>query len=160
MASFEWLEPSQAVTGVYSAKDNVLSVLQNLKEWEASDVCAHEFFHNLQHKCPELFNYDQLGQDSKPKPPFEGKLFMEGSAMWAESHIVDALTIRTSLSELNLREGDEYGDGFQILKYIEENHGGLNAVKTFLRTGDISEVTRGEISDLAQLYSRFGLRPE
>jgi len=158
VAAFEWLAPNDKLAGQYDAKRNVLAILQGLREWYALDVCAHELFHNYQCRVPELFNFDAIGPEMNPKPPFDGKLFLEGSTMWAESHVVDALAIRTSLDQNNLRQGDEYGEGFQLFKYIEENHGGVPAVLEFLRTGDIAAVTNGEISDLSALYGAAGIK--
>ena len=57
----------------------------------------------------------------------------------------------------NLLEGDEYGEGFQLFKYIEENHGGVKAVKEFLRTGNISFATNNEIVNIANLYNICGI---
>jgi len=80
--------------------------------------------------------------------------------MWAESHVVDALAIRTSLDMANLRqEQNEYAAGFQLFKYIEENYGGVRIVLDFLETGDIAVATGGKVTDLRQLYGAVGAIP-
>ena len=159
VASFTWLvPPPENVLGVYASPANVLSVLPALREWMAMDVAAHEFFHNLQYEAPGLFKHDALGHNGMPKPPFDGKLFIEGSAMWAESHVVDALAIRSSLELANLRqEQSEYAAGFQLFKYIEENCGGVPAVLDFLSTGDIAVATGGKVKNVLELYGILGL---
>lgn len=156
LASFEWLGGGGTFLGQYESGRNVISIVRDLKEWQALDVCAHEYFHNLQYKLAGLFEHARLGHDASPKPPVDGKLFIEGSAMWAESHVVDALAIRSSLDLANLRQGDEYGEGFQLIKHIEENCGGVRAVLTFLSTGDIQAASGGTIRDMKQLYSLVG----
>jgi hypothetical protein len=164
IASFAWLtdrEPENCL-GLYSfgPNTNQLSIRKNLREWLALDVTAHEFFHNLQAKVPDLFNHTKIGSAADPPLPFDGKLFIEGSALWGESHIVDALAIRSALTLANLRHGDEYGDGFRALKYLEEHHGGVNAVLQFLTTGDIALATGGHVRNLSALYSAAGISLE
>jgi len=157
VASFVWLTGNSTATGMYSSGSNVLSLLKGLREWFAYDVCAHEFFHNLQYKSPGLFEHASLGDGATPKPLHDGKIFIEGSAEWGASQVVDALALRTALDMTNLRHGDEYGDGFQIMKHIEENYGGIQAVLMFLATGDIALATGGKINSVRQLYSAIGL---
>ena len=157
VASFDWLDPSSGYAGLYTSGFNTLAILKDLIEWSALDILSHEFFHNLQWKSPGLFDHTSLGKDFEPQHPFEGKIFIEGSAMWAESHVVDALAIRSALTSANLRQGDEYGEGFQLIKYIEENLGGVPAVLDFLACGDISTVTGGKIRDLEALYAVAGI---
>jgi hypothetical protein len=157
VARFKWLETGEPYLGLYDSGANELSIVKGLREWMALDVCGHEFFHNLQYRLAGLFLHTALGHDAAPPVPFDGKLFIEGSAMWTESHVVDALALRSSLELANLRQGDEYGVGFQLIKLVEEQFGGVPAVLAFLATGDIAKVTRGEIRDLQQLYSHFGI---
>jgi hypothetical protein len=160
VAGFRWLKDDELkkYVGLYLAGDNVVALAKGLREWVALDVTAHEFFHNMQFTVPGLFNLQVLGPSVVPPLPFDGKLFLEGSAMWAESHVVDALAIRSALTSANLRHGDEYGEGFRVLKYIEERHGGVGVVLRFLSTGDINDATAGKVRDLAALYVEAGLR--
>ena len=124
IASCDWLNQEDPTTlGIYDPNENRLHVRKDLREWHMLDVTAHEFFHNLQHRSEGLFEYSMLGHEADPKPPFDGKLFIEGSAVWAESHVVDALAIRSALDFTNLRQGDEYAAGFQLFKWIEERFG-------------------------------------
>ena len=158
LGSFAWLDGESEYAGLYESGPNRLSIKKDLKEWVALDVMAHEVFHNLQYKLEGLFDHGAIGKEGHTHPPFDGKLFIEGSAMWAESHAVDFFALRSSLNAANLRvEKDEYAHGFQLMKYIEENHGGVSAVLKFLRTGDISQVTDGKYGDLASLYADLGI---
>lgn len=158
VASFDWLKPDGNMLGMYEPKENRLKILRGMVEWLTMDVCVHELFHNYQCRLPELFKHEALGESANPKPAFGGKLFIEGSAMWAESHVVDALAIRTSLELNHLRQGDEYGEGFKLFKTIEEKYGGVSAVLAFLQIGDISTATAGKISSLDHLYQVVGVR--
>ena len=126
-ASLGWLPSGGENLGTYYPRDNVLSLQTMLREWMAYSVCAHEVFHNMQAKIPSLFN-DCLVTDDK--------IDLEGSAVWAESHILDALAIRTALDMNNLRCGDEYAEGFQKFKQIEKQ-GGVRAVLSYLKTGNL-----------------------
>jgi hypothetical protein len=159
VAAFDWLadDAAKQMLGCYSSGDNTIHMLAGLLEWQALDVTAHELFHNFQWKANALFEHAKLCQATNPPIPFDGKLFLEGSAMWAESHVVDALAIRTSLDLANLRHGDEYGEGFQLIKFIEETYGGVPAVLQFLGTGDISAITAGKITTLSRLYAAAGI---
>ena len=149
-----WLNEAKAeILGCYDPKSNELRVRKGTHEWQILDVTAHEFFHNLQHRGLGLFEHSKLGPGANPKPAFDGLLFIEGSAVWAESHVMDALAVRTALDSANLRQGDEYAAGFQLFKWIEENHG-VAAVIAFLATGDIGSATAGKVSTLEALYQQ------
>jgi hypothetical protein len=157
MASFDWKPGGDEVLGSYDPSANKMSMVKGLREWFAFDVLAHEFFHNYQYQCENLFNNKILGESGSVKPPFDGKLFLEGSASWAASHVVDAMAIRSSLTAANLRQGDEYAAGFQVFKYIEEAYGAA-AVLVFLGTGDIAQASGGKIANIDQLYSLAGVK--
>jgi len=124
-AKVAWLNNDDPrLYGQYCGGSNrTLSVHQNLREWMAVSVCAHELFHNAQDRVSGLCNATLLNSD---------KIFLEGAAVWAESHVLDALAIRTALDFNNLRQGDVYAKGFQLFKKIEEE-GGLRAVLRYLR---------------------------
>lgn len=156
VAGFEWKPDDGEILGIYDAGANKIRMVRGLREWFALDVLAHELFHNYQCKCDELFNHAVLGDSGSAQPPFGGKLFIEGSAMWAESHVMDTLAIQSSLTAANLRQGDEYGAGFQLFKYLEENHG-LAAVLSFLHSGDITQATAGKIPSIEKFYSLAGV---
>ena len=134
-ASLRWLPNGDTLLGTYSARDNTLAIQTMLREWMAYSVCAHEVFHNLQARLPDLFDASLVTND---------KIDLEGSAVWAESHILDALAIRTALDMNNLRSGDEYAAGFQRFKYIESRFG-TQAVLKYLRSGSIATATDGAI---------------
>lgn len=163
VARFEWLESgvSANALGVYYPTDNKIAIRHGLVEWLMIDVAAHELFHNFQargaHCGTPLFNYNLLGHSADPKPPFDGKFYVEGSAMWAESHVVDALAVRTSLDLANLRHGDEYGEGFQFMKRIEEDHGGVAGVLAFLESGALPPRSDGVSMSKEQLLREMGV---
>lgn len=152
----QWLGNDQVQKGVlgqYSAKDNLFAIAKGLREWRGLQVYGHEFFHVLQVRLAGLMSPTLI----EPSLPQGGKLFIEGAAVWAESHILDAFAIRGMLSAVSLRQGDEYGEGFQLFKWIEEHLGGVPAAMSFLATGDIATVSGGSIPDLPHLYAHCGI---
>jgi hypothetical protein len=157
VASFDWQPAVDESLGTYASGSNTLSMVQGLREWFVFDVLSHELFHNFQFKCQGLFNHQVLGESGTARPPFGGKLFLEGSAMWAASQVADALAIRSSLTSANLRQGDEYAAGFRLFKYLEESYG-IASVLTLLKGGDTALATGGKIQTLDQLYSMAGIR--
>ena len=151
-----WLtsDDAQNFLGLYDSSDKTIAVIKNLREWPALDVYAHEVFHKIQFELADFFAMDRLAGD---KIPYKPNLFLEGAAVWAASHVVEALAIRGILSANNLREGNEYGEGLQALKLIEDECGGIDSVLRFLRTGDIADATNGQIKDLPALCRRAGV---
>ena len=152
-----WLSTEEAGSGTvggYQPKENAFRFAKGLPEWLALDVYAHEFFHNLQWGKKGVFAMDPLATESIP---LEHKLFIEGSAVWAESHIVEGLAIRTSITINSLRHGDEYGEGFFVIKYIEEEFGGIPAVFDFLATADIARISDGRFQNLENFWTQMGV---
>lgn len=148
---FEWPDANEEKNatwaGVYIPSENLIKIKKGMREWQSLDVFAHELFHALQHHGTAPIHPDLVGGDI----PCDGKLFVEGAAVWAESHFADALAVRTMLDLNNLREGDEYGEGFRIMKWLETNHGGIHAVLRFLATGDVATATGGRCRTLPEL---------
>jgi hypothetical protein len=148
---FEWPDANEEANaiwaGVYIPAENLIKIKKGMREWQALDVFAHELFHALQHHGTAPIHPDLMGEGI----PCDGKLFIEGAAVWAESHFADALAVRTMLDLNNLREGDEYGEGFRIMKWLETNHGGIHAVLRFLATGDVVIATGGRYRTLPEL---------
>lgn len=160
LASFDWLPAGKKELGLYAPDSNTLAVQKGLREWFAMDVCAHEVFHNYQCRAPRLFDHGRLGEKATASLGWDGKLFSEGSAMWAASQVVDALAIRTCLSLASLRFGDEYGDGFRVMKYLEQREGGVQAVLRFLATGDVAAATGGRVKSIDDLLAKAEVSPE
>lgn len=148
---FEWPDANEEANatwaGVYFPAQNLIKIRKGMREWQALDVFAHELFHALQHHGTAPIHPDLMGEGI----PCDGKLFLEGAAVWAESHFADALAVRTMLDLNNLREGDEYGEGFRIMKWLEMNHGGVQTVLRFLATGDAATATGGRCRTLPEL---------
>jgi hypothetical protein len=148
---FEWPDANEEANatwaGVYIPAENLIKIKKGMREWQSLDVFAHELFHALQHHGTAPIHTDLMGEHI----PCDGKLFLEGAAVWAESHFADALAVRTMLDLNNLREGDEYGEGFRIMKWLETNHGGIHAVLRFLATGDVVTATGGRYQTLPEL---------
>lgn len=156
IARFDWLPPTETrYLGVYYPNENKLTLKRGMHEWESLDVLAHELFHNYQHRTG-IFNYAILAAEGIP---YDGKLFIEGTAQWAACQVADALAIRSSLTRANIwvDKGNEYMDGFQVIKFLEENFDGISTVIAFMLSGDIADVTKGRIRSLPELYAECGL---
>lgn len=137
--------------GLYRPRGRKIFLRSGLAQAVALDVTAHEFAHYWQH-LSDGFSPSLVGKGI----PHHGKLFSEGSAEWLAVHILQAFSLRQQIAATDLRKGDEYGDGFRLLKYLE-SHFGTNAVFDFLRSGNIARATDNKFPDLNELYLACGL---
>nr|MBC8460246.1 DEAD/DEAH box helicase [Deltaproteobacteria bacterium] len=106
-------------------------VALGLIERKAKDVVAHEYVHVWEqlYMVPELRDANVV--------PFDGKLASEGFAQWASAKVLqkDGLWEEMEHKERDLWGWDEYGEGYHIMNYIEENLGGPKAVVEFMKAG-------------------------
>jgi hypothetical protein len=70
------------------------------------DILAHEFFHYFQHKL-RMFHIDIWDIRGGRVPTLRGEPFIEGSAICAESLVVDVLAIRGAMKSTNIRLGGD-----------------------------------------------------
>ncbi|MBI4496736.1 MAG: DUF1998 domain-containing protein [Chloroflexi bacterium] len=87
-------------------------------------LLGHEFAHDWQHR---------LGPDGQPTVhptlydpalvPYGGRLFLEGFAQWMELRVLDGYGFKESFDDIVFRMFDEYGEGYHIIKMIEDRAG-------------------------------------
>ncbi|XOV87591.1 MAG: Zn-binding domain-containing protein [Pseudomonadota bacterium] len=145
-------ELPQNVLGQYSYGSRKIMLRSGLIEDQAIYVLAHEMVHHWQNVSGQYARERLEGGEI----PHNGLLFTEGSAQWMARHVVDALNLHDEIASADQRRGDEYGEGFKCLKYIECQFG-MRAVFVFLRSGDISKATAGKLNDLDELYISSGI---
>lgn len=121
------------------------------------EVLAHEYAHAW---CHEPGNFSERLSDPT-KVYFNGLLFSEGFAQWTAFKILDFYGLRRHMDAISLWRYDEYGEGFKVFKWLEDEQGGVSAVLEFCRTGEYDggleqlykdSETRDRILDLVRRY--------
>lgn len=128
--------------------DQQVIIKNGLIEKQAIDVIAHEYTHNWE------FDPDASALNFSPALqgegiPYEGKLFLEGFAEWVSYRVLDYFGLKEDMSIKDLREYDEYGEGFEVIKYIEDTEG-FAAVMAFVKEGPSGR-------SLIELYQKSGV---
>lgn len=124
-------------------------IRSGLQEKQAIDVIAHEYTHNWEFDpgtSTPNFSLALQGEGI----PYEGKLFLEGFAEWVSYRVLDYFGLKEDMSIKDLREYDEYGEGFEVIKYIEDTEG-FAAVMAFVKEGPSGR-------SLLELYPKSGVR--
>jgi len=121
--------------GLFTA--NAIQVIEKLDEANATEVIAHEYAHNwaaenmrAQHEYPP-----GISTDDKMKQ-FLDKLMGEGFAQWVTFKVMDFFGLESSMEGIYLWPFDEYGEGFRVLNWLE-NQLGFMAVINFAKYGKI-----------------------
>lgn len=109
--------------GFYNTVTKEVAVRPNVEE-HLVGVIAHEYAHDWQWRTTEQGtpNLHPSLVDSAIVP-YQGRLFVEGFAQWAELRVLDAYGFKQDVDEITFRFYDEYGEGFQIIKAIEDKQG-------------------------------------
>ena len=117
------------------------------------EVIAHEITHNWQ-----IENMTKLlgGGDI----PFDGKLFIEGFAQWMEFRVMDFLGLHNNMEKITLlsidsKNPNEYGLGFRICRFIEENYG-FGSLIEFIKTEEF--YSNGNMITYDNVIKEFGLQ--
>jgi hypothetical protein len=123
---------SKNILGQYSPSENTVKINHGEKELTTGSVIAHEYAHNWQYDpgCDqEQPNLAPWAED--PSLKFEGQILIEGFAQWVSYRYLDFLGADREMEEIDIRCDDKYGDGFDVMKYIEEKYG-FYEVKRFI----------------------------
>lgn len=125
-------------------------LVSGLPEFLVIDVLSHEYGHNWAHVVCGAgygwrFKYDDENVLREGNELFRGRLFVEGTAVWIESHVTDFFANRQRLTRDGLRSGNEYFEGFKLFKYVEQNFG-LSAVLKMMIQGVLPEKDSKEMS--------------
>ncbi|PQP33164.1 hypothetical protein C6A36_00630 [Desulfobacteraceae bacterium SEEP-SAG10] len=105
---------------------NEVQITHGLSELQTISVMAHEYAHNWQ--------YDPAGSVVPPwisssKLKFSGKILIEGFAQWVSYRMMDFFSVDSAMESIDLKSDDEYGDGFDVMKYIEAKYGFLEVIR-------------------------------
>ena len=106
-------------------------IVRRLPLGQLIDVVAHEWAHVWEiregHLHPVLMDPVQV--------PFRGLLFVEGFAQWVAFKVMDFYGLRQHMKHIQTWRYSEYGDGFQIIKWLEQRRGGVRGVLDFCSSG-------------------------
>ncbi|MGQ9846065.1 MAG: DEAD/DEAH box helicase [Bacteroidales bacterium] len=137
-------------SGLY---DGDVKVIPKIPEASVYDVIAHEYAHNWEFEesnmCAEL--------NDSTKVPFKGKLVSEGFAQWVAFKILDYYGLADYMGKIDLDEYNEYGDGFDLMKYIEDHIAGFYGVIEFVKTGKVIDPQTKIEYSLEKLLKESGI---
>ncbi len=162
------LEPPAQIFAANDLGSNIIGLYSNGKveilssigqEKNVVEVIAHEYAHNWQ------FVNNNMHKDLMEKNlPYNGKIFIEGFAQWVAFRTMDFYGLHENMTNVTLRgvdvpdEGDEYGVGFMLCRYIEENFTGFSGLIEFMKTGVLKDVCSGNSITIQELLDdRFHL---
>lgn len=144
------------IRGYYSPGDSVIVIRKNENERGFIEVIAHEYGHNWEN---EHMSNAVVLQDST----LGEHLISEGFAQWLSFKICDFFGLRDEIEAIDFvdidRGGDEYGWGFKIVYWIEENLGGLQGVIQFLESGTVND-SDGNAVDISEIIKMTGWEKE
>lgn|GEM_PF-4853583 len=129
--------PGKGCVGSFNG--DLVKVVEKLDEAKATEVIAHEYAHNwaAENAAAQKEYPAELPADEKIKDIMK-KLISEGFAQWVAFKILDHFGLESSMSDIYLWDFDEYGEGFRVLKWLEDNHGFM-AVLNYLKNGIFSD---------------------
>jgi hypothetical protein len=127
------------------------------------EIVAHEYAHNWQAQQMT----DSLRGGALP---FEGKVFVEGFAQWVAFRIMDSLGLISNMTSIQMSgvdwNGDEYGEGFRLCRFIEERLVGFGGLVRYMQTGELTDpqtakaMSVAEVLEAAGTTTRLGPRPD
>lgn len=116
--------------------DKIL-IIELLNESKATEVIAHEYGHNWDSEWGgRALDFPPELKGDKEVENILGKLVSEGFAQWAAFKVMDFYGLESSISGIYLWPFDEYGEGFRILYWLEDELG-FKAVLDFVKTGKV-----------------------
>jgi hypothetical protein len=124
------------IAGYYIPAQNRVEVRPQ-REQDMIACLAHEYGHNWQFQgAPKGMDQKLMGAENVPY--FSGRLVIEGFAQWIEFKAADHYGFRQAAKDIVFRHCDEYKEGFELLKWLEENSGGgVNRVIEFMINGEV-----------------------
>jgi len=146
------VEELKDCSGKFFPGENVVKVNPNLPEALAVEIIAHEYAHNWEFEegnmCAELMN---------EKYTSKGNLIVEGFAEWVAFKVLDFYGLADYMELIDLNEYNEYGDGFDLLKWIEDNVAGFYGVIEFVKTGKVLDPEANIEYNLEKLLKESGI---
>lgn len=133
-------EASDALVGFYNASLREVAVRPQVEELLVG-VVAHEYAHDW------LYQRDDTGRPNVHPSimdpaivAYGGMLLVEGFAQWIELRVLDAYGFKRDVDEITFRYFDAYGEGFQIIKHIEDSEGVAGVLKRMRSPITVAEV--------------------
>jgi hypothetical protein len=143
------------VVGLFTG-DKVM-IIELLNESKATEVIAHEYGHNWDSEWGgRTLNYPPDLKGDKEVEKILGKLISEGFAQWAAFKVMDFYGLESSLSGIYLWPFDEYGEGFRVLYWLEDELG-FKAVLDFVKTGKVI-ASDGKEWGLVEILEKSGFK--
>lgn len=132
-------------------------IIELLNESKAIEVIAHEYGHNWDNEWGgRTLNFPPELRGDKEIEKILGKLVSEGFAQWAAFKVMDFYGLESSISGIYLWPFDEYGEGFRVLYWLEDELG-FKAVLDFVKTGKVI-TPQGEEWGLPEILERSGFK--
>lgn len=145
------VEKLEKASGLYCG--DIVKVVPEIPEAYVYDVIAHEYAHNWEFEegnmCAELMDSNKV--------PFNGKLITEGFAQWVAFKILDFYGLADYMEMIDLDEYNEYGDGFDLMKWIEDNVAGFYGVIDFVKTGKVLDPATNVEYNLEKILKESGI---
>lgn len=113
---------NQGYAGLFNPGPNTVSINHGLHELRTRAVVAHEYAHIWQIN-PYLERPNMANWLTDASLLYDGKLLLEGFAKWVSYRYYDFLSFDREMKHIDLKCDDGYGDGFDVIKYIEDRHG-------------------------------------
>jgi len=134
--------------------NGLVKIIYGLPEIDAVETIAHEYAHNWE-LDPGGVNMDtSLLEESVP---FNGRLVSEGFAQWVAFKTLDFFRLIDNMEKIELREYDEYGEGFDLIYFIETRIGGFDGVLEFIQKGRVIDRDTEKEYNLRQLLKESGV---
>lgn len=127
------------VLGIFDNKK--VKVIEKLTMRDAIEVIAHEYAHNYQ-KEGNLFS--------------EKKIILEGFAEWVAFKILSFYGLIENMKKMKLREYDCYGQGFNLLYWLEQKIG-FYGVIDFIKNGKAVSLETNKEYDLNRIIKESGI---
>ena len=107
-------------------------VIEKCTEESMVGIMSHEYTHSWQFQKDDNFHHESLRDPSIV--PYDGKLILEGFAMWVEFKVLDFYGLAQSMQQIKAFSKDEYRDGFHALEQVEDALG-FAGVFRFVKEG-------------------------
>jgi hypothetical protein len=105
------------VIGLYIRDTNEVLIQTGLEAGQSEATVTHEYTHNWQ--CEDNFPVDTITWLDEPGR----KLLREGFAEWVSYKVLQVRGRIDEMSSIELRDGDEYGSGFEFFHRLEQQRG-------------------------------------
>jgi len=133
MTQAEAEETDTDLAGFYNSARREVAVRPAVEE-HLVGVIAHEYAHDWQQRASQSDVQNMHPSLADPSiVPYNGRLFVEGFAQWSELRALDGYGFKQDVDEIDFRFYDEYGEGFQIIKAVEDEQG-IDGIMRLMRT--------------------------